>query len=249
MTRVTDNAQSGATAAGPRTDPSLSAMPGGEQILDEYERSMQRILALAASGVDPDLPIPSCPAWNARGIVAHLVGTAAFVASGDPLPEDVQGWIDTEIRVRADRSWSSLADEWLTAYPVLRAALTGQEVGGLIIDAATHEQDLRSAIGPEATAHDLGMPVLLPALIEHVRHSDPFGSGPGVRLLTPTTDVSLGGPEIGLQVEVVDDWELSRLLGCRRSASQLEALSQEGDRALLFALVARYPLPEWPLDV
>jgi hypothetical protein len=224
-------------------------MPHNEAMLDEYQRTMGRIFSLAAAGVDPRLPIPACPAWDACGLVSHLVGTASFVASGKPLADDVQGWIDDEVRTRANRDSSSLAEEWAGDYPVVRAALTGQPSGGLVIDAVTHEQDLRSAIGPAATDHEAGLYAVLPALIDYARHLELFTAGPGVRLLTPTSDVFIGGSEVGLEVDLADDWELSRLLACRRSASQLDALPQKGDSALLYTLVSRYPLPEWPLDL
>lgn len=232
-----------------RQDPSLSAMPDSGAMFSEYESAVRRMLALGAAGTDPELPVPACPAWNARGIVAHLIGTAAWIISGTPLADDVQGWIDEEILVRSDRSWRELHDEWDAVLPPLRQKLGGQAGSGLVIDAVTHEQDLRAAIGPTVTNHTLGLSVLLPAIIEYVRHAGPFGDGPGARLLTPTSDVTIGGPQIGVEAELPDDWELSRLLGCRRSAAQLESLSHRGDTALLYTLVSRYPLPEAPLDL
>lgn len=232
-----------------RQDPSLSAMPDGATMFAEYENAVRRMLALGAAGTDPELPIPACPAWNARGIVSHVVGTAAWITSGEPLADDVQGWIDEEVLVRSGRSWRELQDEWDAILPALRQKLGGQGGGGLVIDAVTHEQDLRAAIGPAVTDHTLGLSTLLASIIEHVRQLEPFGDGPGARLLTPTSVVTIGGPQIGVEAELSDDWELSRLLGCRRSAAQLDALPHRGDRALLYTLVSRYPLPEAPLDL
>jgi uncharacterized protein (TIGR03083 family) len=229
-------------------DPSLSARPDGATMLKEYENAVRRMLALAA-GTEPELPIPACPAWNARGIVSHVVGTAAWITSGEPLADDVQGWIDDEVRSRSNRSWRELGNEWDAVLPVLREKLGGQAGGGMVIDAVTHEQDLRAAIGPAVTDHTPGLSALLPSIIEHVRQLEPFGGGPGARLLTPTSDIAIGGPQIGVEAELPDDWELSRLLGCRRSAAQLEALPHRGDTALLYTLVSRYPLPEAPLDL
>jgi hypothetical protein len=224
-------------------------MPDGVTMLREYENAVRRMLALGASGVNPELRIPACPAWNARGIVSHLISTAAHIASGAPLPGDIQGWIDEGVRVRSDRSWQQLQDEWEWVFPVVQEMLGGEAGGGFVIDAVTHEQDLRAAIGPPAVDHSLGLSALVPAIIEYVRHLDLFGDGPGVRLLTPASDVMIGGPHIGVEVELTDDWALSRVLGCRRSASQLEALHHQGDTTLLYTLVSRYPLPKEPLDL
>ncbi|HVW42822.1 MAG TPA: maleylpyruvate isomerase family mycothiol-dependent enzyme [Amycolatopsis sp.] len=232
-----------------RQSPSLFSMPDGATLFREYENSIRRILALAASGTDPQLPIPSCPAWNARDLVAHLIGTAAHIASGDPLPEDIPGWIAREVRVRADRSWQELRDEWETLVPVVSHNLGGQAGKEMVIDAVTHEQDLRAAIGPQASDHLAGLTALVPCIVSYVRDLEPFGTGPGARLRTPASDVTVGGPRIGVEAEVADEWELSRLLACRRSASQLEALPHRGDTTLLYTLVSRYPLPEHPLDV
>ena len=230
-------------------DPSQSAMPDNDAMMAEHQRSMERIFDLAAEVGDLTLPIPACPAWDVRGIVSHLVGTAAFIASREPLPEDVQGWIDSEVASRSDRSLPSLVDEWKVAWPKVRAVMDGQPAGGMVIDTVTHEHDLRAAIGPEATEHECGLYAVLPALIEYVRNLDLFAGTDGVRLLTPTASVRFGGPKIGLEARLADDWELSRLLACRRSASQIDAIPADGNRDLLYTLVSRYPLPEWPLDL
>ncbi|MFJ8816369.1 maleylpyruvate isomerase N-terminal domain-containing protein [Amycolatopsis thermoflava] len=224
-----------------------SAELSPELMLGEYLSSANRFLALAREHGD-DLgatAVPSCPAWRAKDLLAHVTGIAAHVTSGRDMGPDVQAWIDGEVAARSGRTVGAIVAEWEDALPRLAAALRGQPVGGLVIDVVTHEHDLRGALG--AADHEQGLAAVLPALVDHVTELAPLRDGRGVRLLGGTTVCTFGGPEIGLEADVGDEWELFRLLACRRSAEELEAYPRQGDVRLLFDLVSRYPLPERPL--
>jgi len=216
-------------------------------MLDEYLASAKRFLALAREHGDGlgAIPVPSCPAWHAKDLLAHVTGVAAHVTSGREMGPDVQAWIDREVAARSARTVEAVAAEWEEALPALAAALRGYPVGGLVIDVVTHEHDLRGALG--VPDHEQGLAAVLPALVDHVTGLAPLRDGRGVRLRGGKTVCTFGGPEIGLEADVGGEWELFRLLACRRSAGELETYPRTGDVRLLFDLVSRYPLPERPL--
>jgi len=216
-------------------------------MLDEYLSSARRFMTLARERAD-DLgatPVPSCPAWHAKDLLAHVTGVAAHVTSGREMGPDVQAWIDGEVAARSGRTVEAIVREWDEALPPLAGALRGYPVDGLVIDGVTHEHDLRGALG--VPDHEQGLAAVLQALVNHVTELAPLRDGRGVRLRGGTTVCTFGGPEIGLEADVGDEWELFRVLACRRSAGELEAYPRTGEVKLLFDLVSRYPLPERPL--
>ncbi len=74
----------------------------GDVTPDDVRRATGRFTA-GLDGADPGAPIPACPGWTVRELVAHLgevhVWAAAIVASGeqastseDPPGDDLRGW-------------------------------------------------------------------------------------------------------------------------------------------------------------
>lgn len=95
-------------------------------------------------------PAPATPAWSVHDVVAHLVGLPDDVVNGrmDGLGSDA--WTQAQVDKRADRSSAALLAEWEgngPAFGALLAAAPAEISGQALFDAATHEHDLRHAIG------------------------------------------------------------------------------------------------------
>lgn len=102
-----------------------------------------------------DLPVPACPGWAVRDVLAHLVGNLedgrAGRLSGPPGPEQTGEQVERHRDDDPDgllASWTALAgpsEEFFTRVGAWPAA----------IDALSHEHDLRHALGtPGAWDHD-----------------------------------------------------------------------------------------------
>lgn len=227
-------------------DPVLDLMPSPDAMLEAYTSSARRFIALARGAEDKaDLPVPACPAWSVRGLLAHVTSVATHAAHGLPWGEDIQATIDREVAERADHSLAGIAGEWEALLPLIEQKYAGRGPGPLVVDVVSHEHDLRDALG--AADHSAGLPEALSAMVAWVRGLDLVGDS-GIVLRTPTSQAMFGGSDQITEVEVPDDWELFRLLGVRRSRTQLEAYSRKGDLAPLLEVTSRFPLPERPLE-
>jgi hypothetical protein len=219
-----------------------------EAVLDEYANSVGRMFDLLRKNpAGLAITIPACPAWNGQQLLAHLVGTAAFLASGLQRTSDLQSWIDHEVEIRAQRSIEDLQEEWTRALPVLCANSSRRLAVSITVDSTTHEQDLRGALGPVAIDHEAGLQVGLAALVEHLGQLNVNNGGMGVLARTPSSQFVIGHHPTGLTVDFSDDWEMFRALSCRRTATQVSTVPQSGERALLTPFVRRYPPPAAPL--
>jgi uncharacterized protein (TIGR03083 family) len=109
-----------------------------------YLKVIQSVTALVAESSAPeDLPVPSCPEWTVRDLVGHLVGICSFAIGR------MSGWVEAE-RSSAELDIGGLLDEWarMGERAVSLLAERGDRRGTIMVmDAFTHELDLRYALG------------------------------------------------------------------------------------------------------
>jgi uncharacterized protein (TIGR03083 family) len=95
--------------------------------------------------------VPACPQWSVRDIVAHLAGASAdFIESNFPAPGvPFECWTATQVAKREGRSLEELLAEWDELASTIVTMMRDGRVpeGPLINDVATHEQDVRGALG------------------------------------------------------------------------------------------------------
>lgn len=181
-------------------------------------RSVAELLAPPRPIDDP--VVPACPEWTLRGLLTHLVGVAAAAIGR------LSGWPAAHSSSSADIDIPELLATWeeLGAEVDLLLADAGGRVGNiLVMDAFTHELDIRYAIGaglPEehpafagafavlvngfaAAVHDHGLPALR---LSSGRTQWTIGAGAPAATLTATR------------------FDLYRSLAGRRSHHQITAL-------------------------
>jgi len=123
--------------------------------LATYIEIRQRIWAICddLEPLDGERIVPGCPAWNVKDLVAHLAGICADGIAGrmDGVTQD--WWTQRQVDERGELSLSEVLAEWRTTAPMFEAALAEADTisAPLLLDAWTHEQDLRSALD----RHDL----------------------------------------------------------------------------------------------
>lgn len=193
-------------------------------IADCYLQVHQRIDGLARSLPPGELatPVPACPGWDVRAVLGHLAGTVEWVLAGrlQGLPSED----DTAAQVAemADRPLDELLDGWAAKAPSFAELVEGAGVWPAAIDIATHEQDIRGALGRPG-ARDGGSTALLAgALLQTFRPSQP------IRIQTDTRTLVAGGGEPALSLRTTDFEVLRWRLG-RRSRAQMAAMEWTGD--------------------
>jgi uncharacterized protein (TIGR03083 family) len=97
---------------------------------------------LADHDVPEDMTVPSCPDWTVRNLLGHLVGICSFAIGR------MSGWAEAE-ESSAALGLDGLLAEWSRMGEQAERALqaTGGRRGSLMVmDAFTHELDLRYAV-------------------------------------------------------------------------------------------------------
>jgi uncharacterized protein (TIGR03083 family) len=191
-----------------------------------YRHVRDNVVALLSEPRDVEDPVvPACPEWTLRGLVAHLVGVAAMAigrlsgfppvqsqsSAGMGIPELLEIW--QRLGAEADR---------------LLADSGGRSGSILVMDAFTHELDVRYAIGaalPEEHAAFAGAFEMLAngfaaAVIDH--------DLPALRLNTGSTQWTVGIGEPAATV-TAPRYDLFRSLAGRRSHDQITGMDWDRD--------------------
>jgi uncharacterized protein (TIGR03083 family) len=231
-----------------------------------YEDGQRRVRALAEDADEARLatPVPACPEWTVRDLIAHLAGVAGDSARGAYFPDAADAWRDPATAAARER-WTAgqvaersgyglecllrdFDDGGRRLVAMLRLG-TGPAVDGPIwtttapvADLAVHLHDLREALGGD---FDDGAPA---TRIAFAVYREWLGARiaerglPPLRLSDGSRDWVLGGGPPAVSVTAARH-ELFRAISARRSAAQIRAYTWDGDPAPYLPVIAPYPLP------
>ena len=92
-------------------------------------------------------PVPAYPGWTVADVVSHLAAVADDVLAGrltgPPSPEQTAEQV-TRLR---GRTIDEVVSGWADLAPRFEEMISGFEVWPAVLDLATHEQDIRGALG------------------------------------------------------------------------------------------------------
>jgi uncharacterized protein (TIGR03083 family) len=187
---------------------------------------------------------PATPDWSVHEVLAHLVGVATDIVSGNLEGVGTDPWAHAQVERSRTRSGPELLAEWAEHGPAVEemAAQFGRAAGQLLADATTHEHDVRGALGVagarDSDAVVLSVTFLGQSLSEQL---DANGSGALVVQHEGSTDqLGTGEPVASLRI---DDFELVRALTGRRCLEQIVAYDWDGafppERLVLARFTAR----------
>jgi uncharacterized protein (TIGR03083 family) len=188
-----------------------------------YRAVRRHIGELLAEPFQPGLAVPHCPEWSVEDVVEHLVEVCARVkareAGTEPDPLTAHGV-------------NELLSEWEELSPPVEAYLAEPwtvQRGKLVMDAFTHEVDLRHAIGapPPSADHpalQVATTVAMLGLTFSLREH-------GMAALGFTTELGQWTAGDGEPVaRTTNTWhEVYLSVTGRRSAAELEDLGWSGD--------------------
>lgn len=201
----------------------------GTAYLQVRSRVGDLVSGLAAE--QAERPVPACPQWTVRQLVAHLAGGCSDVLArrteGAPSPR----WTAAHVAARADRSVSELLAEWSADAPQLVAALAGRGLmGQALMDALSHEYDLREALDVPPPADDPVLTLALDWLAPRFGRVLDAAGVPPLRLVTEGGDLLVGSgePAVTLRTTRLD---ALRMLTGRRSAEHVATADWSGDPA------------------
>jgi hypothetical protein len=166
-------------------------------------------------------------------VVAHVAGVVGDVLAGRIDGIATEPWTHAQVDARRARPLAEIVDEWDEQARILEGFLDAAGARGrqAVADVATHEHDVRGALGaPGARDSDavrIGLGFLAAALASSA-------GALGVRLRVESLDGEMFGEEGATIVLRGHPWELMRAMTGRRSVDQLRAMEWSGfDEAVL----------------
>ena len=190
-----------------------------------YHDTRERLVGLLAELDEADLAtrVPACPAWLVRDVVAHLCAVCEDVLAGRLTRIATEAETAAQVARFKDHDLTQILAAWHDAAPRFERLVGARTVWPAVIDIASHEQDIRGAVGrpggrdAEVIWHGAGW------LLTRLR--------PPVALAVAVEDAEFrAGPQDGTPLRLATSrFEAFRWRMGRRSRAQLAALDWSAD--------------------
>jgi uncharacterized protein (TIGR03083 family) len=218
-----------------------------------YRETRERLTALVLS-LDADAlarRVPACPAWAVRDVVAHVTAVAQDAVAGRLTALPTEEFTAAQVARLSDVAVHEILSQWTAVAPQFEHLIGVARVRAAVVDLASHEQDIRGAVGMPGARDSAvvlqcaamllaDLPVPVPLLV--VTGDGEFAAGPRRSEVdgpdspgNPGTDrgapgdssASKAGPaELVLSTSL---FEAFRWRMGRRSRAQLAAMDWTGD--------------------
>lgn len=213
----------------------------GERIAVFYDESHRRIVDLVRSLSEEQLatPVAATPGWDVHDVLAHLAAipndAMAGRLSGIPTDEFTAG----QVRERKSVSVEDLVAEWAgNVGAMCDGARAGLVPPNLAVDAITHEQDIRGAVGAGRVEDRAAVRFSLDVFAHGLRRKLSSQSVPALRLVANDSDFDVvagdGEPAATLRAS---EFELFRTLCGRRGREAVLAMDWDGDPSAYLPLL------------
>jgi uncharacterized protein (TIGR03083 family) len=198
-----------------------------------YDNAHQRLVALVRSLTDEQLAtnVPGTPKWAVHDALAHLAANTTDGIAGRITGIPTEEFTDEQVRQRRGRSVGDLVAEWQGNLPtMLDAANAGLAPPNLAVDAVTHEQDVRGAIGAERVDDRDAVRFSLELFALGIRFRMKHADGLALRLQATDSDfLVMAGEGAAPATLRASEFELFRTLSGRRGRAAVLAMDWDGD--------------------
>jgi uncharacterized protein (TIGR03083 family) len=192
-----------------------------------YRDTRERLTALVAGLDDAALatPVPTCPGWLVADVVAHLAAVVEDALAGRLTGPPSEEQTAEQVARYAGRPMTQTLAGWTAGAPQFEEVIGAFNVPQAVIDVASHEQDIRGALGEPGARGTEAIRRMGGWLLERLNTPVP------VRVTVEDAEF-LAGPQgepvLGL---TTTRFEAFRWRMGRRSRDQLAALGWSGDPA------------------
>jgi uncharacterized protein (TIGR03083 family) len=191
-----------------------------------YRDGQERFTALARDLTTEELgaPVPTCPAWSVRDVIAHLSGVAEDVAAGNTAGATAEAWSAAQVARGQDASPEELLGRWAARLPTIMAYLTEHpRRWAMVIDVAAHEQDVRGAVGRPGARDNPTIRTMTPGMLRSIDVPAPLA------IRTEDGEVRVGPAGGEPAVLATTRFEAFRWRLGRRSRAQVARLDWSAD--------------------
>jgi uncharacterized protein (TIGR03083 family) len=185
-----------------------------------------------------DQPAAATPGWRVRDVLAHMVGVSDDVVNGrlDGIASDA--WTGAQVERRRNVTIGELLGDWEHYGPEFEKLLTSapEEIAGqAVFDAATHEHDVRQAIGRPGARDSDAMDLSWQWLVSTRTRA----GAPAIRFVTEWGDELAGTGEPQVTVHA-PRFELLRATTGRRTAEEIASYEWDPAPDATFLLAAPF---------
>jgi uncharacterized protein (TIGR03083 family) len=197
-----------------------------------YGDCRRRILDLVSdlTHVEAATGVPACPLWSVHDVVAHLTGVTADALSGNMGGAPSAEWTARHVEKRRDLTIEAIVHEWDANAAQFEQAIASTRSGPAVADVASHEQDIRGALGVPGHRDNDAIAWCGTWMVPGLGGKITLAGLPAVRLRTETQDTVLGDGDPATTLEL-SDFDLFRAFFGRRSRAQIESYFTDGSGA------------------
>lgn len=187
----------------------MSYLVPAEDVVKAYVELRDRMVELLRELPDEaaSITVPHCPEWTVQEAVSHMVGVPEAIMLGDMEGVPGEAWTQRQVERHRGESLRDLAEKWMVQgdqfLPIL-ANIPQPVLSQLVFDVASHEHDVRHAVGKPGARDAATVAV-------------------GIGYIKTLID---GREDLDVAVVnswSVDDFDLFRSISGRRSVEQIEA--------------------------
>ena len=190
-----------------------------------YHDTRERLVVLLSQLNEAALAtrVPACPAWLVRDVVAHLCAVNQDVLAGRQTRINTDAETAAQVARFRNHGMARILAAWQDVAPQFEQFVRARKAWTAVIDIASHEQDIRAAVGRPGGRDT-----------EVIWHSSDWlltRLRPPVALIVAVEDAQYrAGPPDGTPLRLATSrFEAFRWRMGRRSRAQLAALDWSGD--------------------
>jgi uncharacterized protein (TIGR03083 family) len=189
---------------------------------DTRKRLSELVAGLEAAALRTE--VPACPGWAVRDVLAHLTAIPEDALAGLLAGPPDEAFTADQVARFAAVPVSEMLARWSAAAPRFEEIIQSLQILPAVIDVASHEQDIRGALGLTGARDCAAIRQMVPPLVSRLDLPVP------VRIVTERGEYVVDGNqgEPGLTLST-SEFELFRWRMGRRSAAQLAAMDWSGD--------------------
>ena len=197
-----------------------------------YRGTRERLAGLVLGLDEAQLatPVPACPGWLVSDVIYHLLSVVEDVMAGRLTRPPTDAETSEQVARHRGRALPEAVEMWAEMAPAFEDLIAGARVWPAVMDVASHEQDIRGALGIPGSRDNEVVRLGAERLVTMMQPSQP------IRIVCEDFEARVG-PDSETDQELLlrtNRFETFRWRMGRRSRSQVKGFDWSGDPTPVF---------------